>query len=475
MNLRASKLRLIFLSALILFSCGEDEINTIGLPPENNLGIFFVEIPLGDVVNQVWVNDISTRRSGMIFAGRYDDPSLGEITAQNFSEFVIPSINPGKLLGPDAMVDSMVMELRIDEVYGANLTTAPQTIEVYQLQDTIVVQNQDFYNNANQEVGMKLGEGSFIIFPDSIDHNFEDTNLPDSAVERALYDAQGRYIYKSNIKLDDAFAQTFFTELKDTTSTSSFSSNQNFAAFFKGLRISGTPSNSAVIGYNSTSAFTALTLFFTETVEGAPVQKTIRFTINSVISYNNITPNADVPWSGGDIDGLSNFYQPYDPGTESAYLQAGTHLFLKFDMSSFEAFADTLDNPIIQSAVLLLENPREYPSEATRFPLPPRLNASVTSLDSLETGNIRIIQEVASDLPSTFDYNSDDDRYSFELPVYLQSLIDRDNPFNQIILTPVSSDPLTNSLRTDISSLDRMVIDKANIKLRLYYTIPNSN
>ena len=475
MNLRARTSGLILVSALLLFSCGNDDLNTIGLPPENNLGIFFAEIPLDNVVSQVWVNDISSRASGTVLAGSYTDPVMGDISAQNFSELLLPSSNPGKILGSDATLDSLVLEMRIDNAFGLDFSMTTQTIELYQLQDTIRTFEQSYYNDSEQAVGMKLGEVNFRLYPDSLDLLFSDTDLPDTAEERSLYDNQGRYIYKSNFRLDDAFAQNFFTEMKDTTENSTFSDNRNFASFLKGFRLNGVNGNSCVIAYNPTSSFSALVLYYTETEEGAPVQKTIRFTYNTQISYNNITPNAQVNWSGGDLDGLNSFYTPFDPGTTAGYIQAGTHLFLKLDMSVFKNFADTIENPIIQGAELILGPPRKYPGNETRLPVPQTLNTTVTSLDSLETGNISSNQEVASDLPDVIEYNEDEELYKVEIPVYLQTLIDNNNVYDQIIFSPLAPDPFTGGLVQDNASFDRLVLDKTNIRVRLYYTLPNAN
>ncbi len=476
MNLRARNLGLVLVSALLFFSCGNDDLNTIGLPPENNLGIFFAEIPLNNAVSQVWVNDINARGSGVVMAGSYLDPVLGEISAQNFSELLLPSANPGRLLGPDATLDSLVLEMRIGNVYGVNLANT-QTIELYQLQDTIRTFETTYTNEDNQPVGMKLGEESFRIYTDSLDLLFSDTNLPDSSDQRSRYDNQGRYIYKTNFRIDDAFAQNFFTEMKDTTSNSNFSDNRNFSAFLKGFRLNGVPGNSAVIGYNPTSSFSALVLYYTQTEEGNPVQKTIRFTYNTQISYNNITPNAEVNWSGGDLDGLTSFYTPYTPETDAAYLQAGTQLFMMLDMSPFTNFADTLQNPIIQGAQLVLKSPRKYPGDNIRLPVPESLNISVTSLDSLETGNISNTQEVFSDIrvPNVIGYNDEDDLYKVEIPVYLQTLVDKTNKYDQIIFSPVTEDPFNGALKQDNGSFDRLVLEKSNIYIRLYYTLPNAN
>ncbi len=475
MNLWARKLGLVLVSALLFFSCGNDDLTTIGLPPENNLGIFFVEIPVEDVVSQVWVNDISSMNSSTVFAGQYTDPDLGLITAQNFAELQLPSENPGKVLEEDAVIDSLVLEMRISNAYGVDFSTTMQTIELYQMTDTIRTFEMSYYNDSKQDVGMKLGEESFMLFKDSLNLQFTDTDLPDSSAQRALYDAQGRYIYKTNIRLDDAFANQFFTDMKDTTENSIFSSSINFSDYLKGFRLSGVPGNSAVISYNPNSTYSALVLYYTQTVDGETVHSSIRFTYNPAIYYNNVTPNAEIDWMGGALDGLDSFYTPFESSNSRAYVQAGTNLFMKLDMSIFNNFADTLQNPIIQNAELVLESPFMESAEDSNLPLPELLSVTVTSLDSLESGYFQSNQEVASDLPSNMEYDEDQGLYKVEFPVYLQTLVNNNNVYDQIIFSPITTSSFTGSLKQDNTAFDRLVVEKSNIKIRLYYTIPNSN
>ena len=176
MNLRARILGLALLSVPLLFSCGEEE-STIGLPPENDLGIFFVDIPLGPYASQVWIDDISTRARDAMLVGNYNDLRFGYLEANHFTEILLPELNPGKNFRQDAALDSIVLEMRINGLTGNQLVTTEQTVEVYQLADTIAAFEANYFNNSTQDVALKLGEKNFRVYPDSIGLRFEDWEI----------------------------------------------------------------------------------------------------------------------------------------------------------------------------------------------------------------------------------------------------------------------------------------------------------
>ena len=117
MNLWARKARLVLLiPALLLFSC-EDDLNTIGLDPENNLGIFFVEVPLKDRVSQVWVNDVTSRNTGNLLVGSVQLDNFGLVQARNFSQIGFNSAS----IEDSSVFDSLVLELRVSDISGRNI------------------------------------------------------------------------------------------------------------------------------------------------------------------------------------------------------------------------------------------------------------------------------------------------------------------------------------------------------------------
>ncbi|MEJ2006499.1 MAG: DUF4270 family protein, partial [Cyclobacteriaceae bacterium] len=217
------------------------------------------------------------------------------IEANHFTELQLPEINPGRNFGGDASFDSLVLEMRIDGAVGNQLLSTQQTVEVYQLADTIVAFESNYYNNSTQEVAMKLGERQFRLYPDSINLDFEDTNLPDTTDERSLYDNNGRYIYMTRIRLDHPFGEQFFTDMKsDTTENSAFSSSTEFANYFKGIKLqSPQMGNSAIIRYNPSDQRTRMVMYYSQTVDDTLRQRTVAFNVSRSINYNNIIPNSD--------------------------------------------------------------------------------------------------------------------------------------------------------------------------------------
>lgn len=477
MNLWARRLGLMLLSALPFFSCQEEELKTIGLPPENNLGIFFADIPMSDRVSEVWAGDIPSSSSGSILAGNYEDPFLGQINAMTYTKVFMPYKQPGKVLKEDAQFDSLVLEMRVREATGNNLSSNYQTIEVYQLSDSLDISGGK-YNKDTQDVGMMLGAQDLLIHADSVGLSFDETDLPDSAEERSLYDAGGQYIYMNRIRLDDAFGQTFFNDIKtDTTSSGNFGTAQNFTKYFPGLRINGTPANSAVIDYNPDDSRTRMVMYYTQTEEDSVVHKTFSFSLGSVTNYHNLEPNEEVTWTGEELLGLKDYYSPYVPEGDHVFLQSGTNLFMKLDFSGFRDFADSIDSPIIQGAELVFDSPTgASDSQSERYPLPGGILVSITSLDSLENRNYSAISTVSSELarPTTLIYDTEDDLYRMEIPVYLQTIINNNNIYDQVILRAAFYESTTNSYYLNNRNIQRLIMDKDNIKLRIYYSIPNA-
>ncbi len=462
--------------APILFSCGDDEETQIGLPPQNDLGIFFVEIPMRDVITQVWADNVTSRATDAMMAGGYTDENFGVLKAQHFAEILLPSLNPGKNFGADANYDSLVLELRISGTFGNQLATTTQQIEVYQLQDTIRAFESNYFNNSKQEVGMKFGEAFFRVYPDSIGLEFTDTDIPES-LRGDNFDENDVYIYKTRVRFDDNFGREFFTDLKtDTTESSPFASSRGFADYFKGLNIRGGDMNTAIMRYTPADVRTRLVMHYSQTEDDTLRSKTLGFPISRTINYNNIEPNADVPWMGSSLDQVTEFFTRTKIDTGYALLQAGTHMFVALDMTKFQTFADTVENAIIQSAELVLANPfGEQNDDQVQKALPTFVQFTVTSVDSLSAGFPDVIPEIFSELPDKdVQFDEDINGYRVEIPVYLQGLLDQRNDLDQLIIS-LGAVESTGGLRFDNASFRQAIFDTDDIVVRMYYTIPESS
>ncbi|ELR69944.1 hypothetical protein C900_04467 [Fulvivirga imtechensis AK7] len=473
MNLWARKSGLILLSALTLFSC-EEELSTVGLPPENDLGIFFVDVPLGDKVSQVWVDNVNSRSTGTVLVGSYTDPYFGNIEARNFSEVNLPKNNPGEDVDGSAVFDSLVLVTRIRGIYGNQVAAGTQRIEIYQLTDTIPLVDATYTTASSQETGQLLSASEFMLHPDSLGLKWEDTGRKLETKEDTLYkaryfDSNNEYIYRSNFKIDEAYASEFFNLLK--AKAKEFSSSKDFAAHLKGISFAPTTGNSAIITYGG--ADTRLVLYYTETDgSGNKSQETISFPLNTIRSYNQITPNAKSGWNGSDLDDITTFYEPYTIGTDLAYLQNGTNLLLRLDMSGFNEFSDTVENAIVQKAELVFENLKGI-SKTT--PPPSTMVYYMTSLDSLANKNYRVGTLINNNRsPLVIGYDKDNKKFSNDITISLQNLLKEDT-FNQLIMAPVTINTSNGSISANGSGVNRFVVSKNDIRIRFYYTVPNLN
>ena len=464
------------LAPILFFSCEDDEETQIGLPPQNDLGIFFVEIPLKDAISQVWSDNITSRASDAIMAGSYTDENFGVMRAQHFAEILLPSLNPGRNFEADANYDSLVLELRINGSFGVDLSMTTQQIEIFQLQDTIRAFESNYFNNSQQEVGMKFGESFFRVYPDSIGLNFSDTDLPDS-LRGNDYDENDVYIYMTRVGFDDDFGRQFFNDMKsDTTENSPFASSRGFADYFKGLNIRGGALNSAIMRYSPVDVRSRLVMYYSQTEDDTLRNRTLGFPISRTINYNNIEPNADVPWMSSSLDQVTEFYTRTKIDTGYSLMQAGTHMFMAIDMTVFQAFADTTENAIIQSAELVLPNAfGEVNDDQTQKALPTFVQFTVSSVDSLSAGFPDVIPEVFSELPDKdVQFDEDINGYSVEIPVYLQGLLDQRNDLNQVIISAGAIES-TGGLKFDNSSFRQAIFDKDDVVIRMYYTVPESS
>lgn len=468
MNLRARKLGLIILSALTLFSCEED-ISTIGLPPENNLGIFFADIPLGDHATQLWVDRVNSRGTGVILAGSYDDPDLGTIEARNFSEVILNTSVKYDTALANATFDSLVYSLRISGFSGINVEGVEQTLELYQLQEPINLIDEDsasvsFYTSSSQALASKVGESNFFLYPDSVGLSFANSEFKllteaDTLFKNKFFDSDSIYIYRHNIKLNDAFGQGFFNQARSGVN---FDDVDNFAEFFKGLAIVPSMNNSAIIEY--AVANTRMTLYYTKN----GVSRSIPFTISNTRSYNNISPNINSPWTTGDLTGTQP-YVPFETSTEELFLQSGTNLLVKLDLSSLRQFEDTAGSAVIQSAKLRLGT-RNIGS----FLEPnSRVSMGLTSLDSLENENYYIDPLVNNQNTNVLTFDEEIPGYTVDIPLFAENLTSDNVEYDQVTLFLGNSN---NSIAVPTSSeIKKVIVNKNDLKLRIYYTTPDKN
>ncbi|MEO1050347.1 MAG: DUF4270 family protein [Bacteroidota bacterium] len=463
MNLWARKKWLLLLNVIAVFviSC-EDDFSNTGFDTENdNFEVFFSEVDIPTSV--VWLDSINTRNSGRLLAGSYTDPLFGSVSAEGYSQLFLSSTTLPQSIDETAAFDSIVLHLRVQYFYGNQIET-PQNFAVYRLNESITDSSTVFTFHDAQR-GEKLGETTFTLQPDSVDRVFQaaDTTIVNS------FDTNGRFIYLMDVKLNNSFGLEIFNQaLNDSTADNFLTDRDDFENFIPGISVVNEGTEGALLGFNISDANSQMTLYYSEIdSEGNRVQREFDFNLNTstfgqiaLNHFNRITPNRlESNRSGTALADLNSFNTSFEPAGDLAYVQAGGSVVTKLDLSSFseDAFIDTLDNAILNSAQIILNDAQDIQQG-----LEPPGSIGVLLADEnnrLVGGGISIILD---DFSAIVNYDTASRGYNIPVTIFLQNILDRNDSTQQVFIVPSQFG----------ASVNRFITEKENIKLRFFYTRP---
>lgn len=227
--------------------------------------------------------------------GSYIDPKFGKLEASFYTQFRLATLNPDFGDVNSIKLDSFVLALEYVGYYG---DLSSQTFQVYEMDESIHIDSTYYaFTNKNTKGGNLIPAGKETISPKPLDKTIvgEDT-----------VDAQLR------IPLDTNFAKYLITEAQ--SGSSSFSSNENFLNFFKGLKVKTNNANQsvgqgAILYFNLNDPSSKATIYFTQ--DG--ISKSYDLLINSSCAdFNHVDiENSSYPIQGVLADstkGMTEFY-----------------------------------------------------------------------------------------------------------------------------------------------------------------------
>ena len=232
--------------------------------------------------------------------GSYNDPVFGTFKSGILAHLRLPAVNPSFGDINSIKIDSFVLGLVYVGFYG---DISPQKYEVFELEDSIAPTTKYYTTSVKDHSNTNLiVAGKDVISP---------SPTTQIVIDTAHVNAQLR------LYLDTNLARTFLNEAVNNPST--FSSNDNFIQYFKGLYI-GVNNGNQSVGTGGISYFdladplTKLTIYYHQT--GAPQQKTYDFLINSLSA--NFT-KADIDNTGTKVE---NAFENSIAGETEFYTQA---------------------------------------------------------------------------------------------------------------------------------------------------------
>lgn len=459
MNLLDKKLGLLMIVALLFFSC-EEEIGELSIAPENNLGIFFAEVSLKDRISQVWAGSSPSSFNGVALAGAYRDSIAGEVTSTAYFDYTIASL-PFDSTFETASLESLVLNLRVTNAYGPFDKTDIQIFDLYEIEN--FDSDLTFNSSLELDLGEKVGESQFMLYPDSI-------NLPFTAgLDSSKIDTDGIYRYNIPFTFTRDFESNLFNLFKSEVLRGMPSGVDDIDSTifyldkaFKGFALVPRNENTAIIGHNSAGIvnFDFLVNYSVTNTNGNIKKSQARIVPKSV--FNKITPNENQPWVGGKFNELATTDEILDLKNDFVYFQSGTNMFITVDASNLISSDIMNSKSIIQKATLKLSNIQTY-SPIKKSDIVFSAIISSKDLVSDEIYSNLIPNGILSDLPRDVTLNADSTSLTLDVPLYLQGLVEDKIIFDKIIfgVNPSISD----------SNLNGFYIRKEDITLSYYYTL----
>ncbi len=468
MNLLVKKfgpLTVILLSALIAISC--EDPGRIGLIIDGDNGV--ISTHYQDIVLPTSVVQFDLRKtaeSKSIQAGQYLNPDFGLVTSNSYTQLRLSTIIVPE---PTAEYTSFEVAISFISFIGETpLNSETQEISLYQLAEEI--DSTVSYTRLDQLAINPTPLGVWEFAP-----KLNDTIQVDSV-----------YI----IALDDVVGQDLFQKLMNEDPV--FDNNGAFNAYFKGVAFVPTLDNTDIFQLDA-DQMTFKINYNEFNSDGTPIERSYTMFISTTGFYH-----LDSDRTGTPISGINPDNTDYFPPDDYRYLQYGTLMALRADLTPFYELTDTLSNLIINKAEVYLGGVKQYGND---FQPPSLLQVYFTDetnewpivddvgrFDTTQVG-VRFIMlqdEAIQGRPGVYVapqdtfYDANDFNYRVNMSIFLQNLYSgnfhsESEPFLEEkgqffifgetnILTPQRS---TSHV---LSTL--MAVHKDSIRLRIHYTIP---
>lgn len=433
MNLLGRNCCLGGLLAVFLFSCEEPNEIGLSLNPEDEVGVYYVELPVQ--ASMVNVDSVATSASSLILSGVQSDDVFGATQAIGYTQVGFNA----SALNTAAVLDSVVLTLAPASFHGPDETEI-QKFSVHRLSEYTLTPDSSIYYSSQFMAydAQALGEAN-------LRYETEDDTATTQREDLL------------SITLSQQFGEELFDELQ----ADAFDSTVAFYKYLKGFAVVGDVNNQAVVGFDLGSDDAKLTLHYHTNDEDSLV-----FNLklaNSVPHYSYIKADR----SSGIIP-VAELYEPF-AANGLIYGQAGTGLVPRLKFEAYQNFVDTVGDFVLNSATIDLGqvsaaaeglNPPNtlymYLTDETNF------RKVFSSSQGLYFGSINFGYQNTA--PLDFNYNAHNQTYfanaSGNPAVYFTMLKEDLIEFDEVLIY--------SSLNN--ASVNQFIIDPENIKLKLYYT-----
>jgi hypothetical protein len=428
----------VFFAVLLLAACQEKNIPGLEVqPPSDKMEVIYTDT-ITVVSYTVAESKIRTDETGLNLAGSYLDPLFGFAEASFYTQFLLPVPNLNFGNPSEITVDSMVLSLKYESLYGS---LDAQTFKVY-------------------EVTQDMNSSDVYYSNDSIAYNFSEVG--------ALYNHVPNYSDSINlngtntaphlrIKLKQSFAQKF----ANNSGSSTFANNDNFKSFFKGLYIKTdnipVVEKGAILYFQLLHPISKLTLYYTNTSTNE--RSSVDFVINETCArFNKFRQNHN---HSSSTNMVYTHLNDSIAGENSVYVQSMGGLKSKIYFPFLKNLST--NNKILINQAQLVLSMKEEGTYTNRFQSHSKLSLAAAREDGT---NAIMIDQLEGDAYFGGTYNSANKQYVFNITRHLQRVLNGQTSDFGLFVLPAGGAITGN--RTVLHGSDKN--NPKHIKLILTYT-----
>lgn len=461
MSLWVKRMGQLFLAALFLLAC-EDENSLLGFKnPVTKFNINFIDIPLESSV--VLIDSVRTDNQQLgtnrLMAGKYFDPLLGEVRATAFTQLRPENLDTISLF---STYDSLVLELQLDYyAYGSSgLTT--ESLSVHEIIEDSISYSLPFkpyYGKNKIGYGPSIGQVTYSLDYDSLKKYGAIPN-PDTV-----------FTVKLTLNENTDFGVRLFTIIRDNPDNT-LKDAAKFTWAIKGLALAPADPSSSIVSLNKNfGSASKLTLHY----------HTATDTLSKIFyldrgSFNNVETNRV-----GDLAG-KGLYETIDPPSDLRYVQNGSTVMTRIDLENFYTQMESVPNTIINTAQLIIEsveNPGDLAPPATIYLRTVKedntfyINRTTSEAEFMlphwmvNDGEYYLARNDALSLPERSALQYKDGGYNAPLTMFFQDLFSKRNESERLKYLGLYSQDMGKTV-------NRVAFNKNNIKVRVYYTVPTN-
>lgn len=464
--------------ALFFFSC-EDETSILGFKsPNRKFKVNYVDIPLESDVFLMdslrTSNSFAQGENPRMLVGNYSDEHLGNVSASAFSQFFTTSVAK-TLLKETAVFDSVSFQLRFDfYTYGSG-AAGPQTIRIHEVQKELLFDSLRYYFNKTETPynPTPLGTHTFSYDPETFKKFVSDQKDTTVTISMPLDAAFGQRIFDSAMKYRNS----------NSASDSTFVRIREFVKEFNGIAIVPEDADK-IMGFDPAATTSRITLHYHD-ADTDSLQ--LNLALNGVVNYSHIEADRSATPA---LAALEQHSQPIVPDNNLRYVQSGTGVLTRLDFQNFYDFVDADSNAamVVNEAEVHLGMPESASGHdpVNAFTLRAIQNAgyfrrirnfSDSVSIGLYAGQLNIWDGMFAPFvpgrdgrpePFIITRSGENDFYNGYLPLFAQQLSKKEaqkERFRYFALYP-ESPPMG-------TTVNRVIFNKDNIMLRVYYTRPN--